>query len=117
MFDTYAPRVCLLQAQRYHMLGRRDRAIAYYEACRYISNPGSEIHLVARTSLLLFQLAKQGSDEVGSRASEVNEIKGELQVTSSVLYVATAKMLEAVTTESIQKSKSVFVHLGISRRA
>ena len=105
MFDTYAPRVCLLQAQRYHMLGRREKAIACYEACRYISNPGSEIHLVARTSLLLFQLAEPESSDLGGKASQINEIKGELYATQSVLYMAAAKMLEAVTTESIQKSK------------
>jgi hypothetical protein len=87
------------------MLGRREKAIACYEACRYISNPGSEIHLVARTSLLLFQLAGPESSDLGGKASQINEIKGELYATQSVLYMAAAKMLEAVTTESIQKSK------------
>ena len=87
------------------MLGHRDRAVAYYEACQYISNPGSEIHLVARTSLLLFQLAGRGADDTGIRGSQINEIKGELHATQSVLYVSTAKMLEAVTTESMVRSK------------
>ena len=45
------------------MLGRKKDAIACYEACQYISNPGSEIDLVARASLQFIQVAEMNNKD------------------------------------------------------
>lgn len=90
------------------MLGRKQEAQRFYELCQYTSNPGSEIGLVARTSILFLNLLTSGGNR-NERAYLVNELKSELYQTENVLYVAAGKLLEAVTTESISKSKSVLV--------
>jgi hypothetical protein len=105
LFDTYAPRICLLQGQKYHMLGRKKEAITCYKGCQYISNPGSEIDLVARASLQFIQVAETNKKNLAERASNVNDIKAELCHTENLLYAAAGRLLEAVTTDSIQRSK------------
>ena len=87
------------------MLGRKKDAIACYEACQYISNPGSEIDLVARASLQFIQVAEMNNKDFAERASNVNDIKAELCHTENLLYAAAGRLVEAVTTDSIQRSK------------
>jgi hypothetical protein len=89
------------------MLGKKKEAITCYEACQYISNPGSEIDLVARASLQFIRVADTNHVDLAERASDVNNIKDELCHTETLLYAAAGRLLEAVTTDSIQRSKSV----------
>jgi hypothetical protein len=102
IFETYAPRICLLQAQRYHMLGRKKQASDCYRACQFISNPGSEIHMLARMSLVFIEVAEGNMTE---STWKINEMKNELYATESLLFIAAGKLLDAVTTKSIQRSK------------
>lgn len=96
------------------MLGRCDTAQQYYRATARISKAGSELNLLARTSLLFLELATNGTNAVSRNAR--HETRLELDATEAAHFTIAGQMIDAITTNSIQKSKSVFLPIALCMR-
>jgi hypothetical protein len=58
--------------------------------------------MLARMSLVFIEVAEGNMTE---STWKINEMKNELYATESLLFIAAGKLLDAVTTKSIQRSK------------
>lgn len=97
------PRECLLLAQRAHMLGNHQVASKYYEACRFIAKPGSEIDLMARVGIHCIQLSQLPSIDL--IASESKQLMQECFNTMAYSFTTAARIIQGTIVDTILASK------------
>ncbi len=102
IFDAYAPRVCFLVAQRYHALGRIAEARLRYQACKYSSKAGSEIHRLAQVSILCLDFAEKPMDERESIVSEAKDLQLDCLDSEAVTVHLCGALLACLTEPGIR---------------
>ncbi|KAJ9109066.1 hypothetical protein QFC21_000393 [Naganishia friedmannii] len=103
LFATFAPRECLMLAQRAHMLGHLEVALKHYQACEFIAKSGSEINLLARVSVHCLELAKVG--DIDSLASQSKQLLQECFNTGAYTFTTAARILQGIIADTILSSK------------
>lgn len=103
LFATFAPRECLMLAQRAHMLGHHEAALKHYRACEFIAKSGSEINLLARVSVHCIELAK--AEDIHSLASQSKQLLQECFNTGAYTFTTAARILQGIIADTILTSK------------
>jgi hypothetical protein len=85
------------------MLGQHEVASKYYEACRFIAKPGSEIDLMARVGIHCIHLSQAAS--IDSIASESKQLMQECFHTMAYSFTTAARIIQGTIVDTILASK------------
>lgn len=91
------------------MLGHHEIALKYYEACRFVAKPSSEIDLMARVGIHCIQLSQ--SPSIDMIAGQSKQLMQECFSTMAYSFTTAARIIQGTIVDTILASKWVVLLL------
>ncbi|WVF66742.1 hypothetical protein IAT40_001484 [Kwoniella sp. CBS 6097] len=104
-FQPYSPHICLLFAQHANLLGIDGLAARYYEACKTLINPDSELSLTAEICLLGSQNHLRNVTDHPHRQTHIHGLAEKCKSSTSAMLTAASNFLASLADENTVSSK------------
>ncbi|WVQ94355.1 hypothetical protein IAU59_001434 [Kwoniella sp. CBS 9459] len=117
-FQPYSPHVCLLFGQHANLLGIDRLATRYYEACKTLINPNSELSLTAEICLIGCQNHLSDITNHPQRQATIDSLADKCKSSSSAMLTAAGNFLASLTDENrVSSKKSLSAAYEITRES